>query len=138
MIVLSRFKSTSDGTFGKLTVDGKVFYSVERPWLNNKPEISCVPSGQYLLVPHSSRKYGQVLALVNEEIGVTHFQESYSKRFACLIHVANYARDVIGCIGLGERHIENMVTSSRKAIADFYSMVNPNETHELLIKWEEV
>ena len=136
-IILNRFRSTSEGTFGVLTVAGEKFYSVEKPWENNIPEISCVPSGEYSLIPHDSNKYGMVLCLVNKEKKVTHFKESDSKRYACLIHVANYERDVIGCIGLGDKRLGYMVTNSRKSIDKFYKLVNPNETHTLAINWEE-
>jgi len=136
-IILNRFISTSEGTFGVLTVDGKKFYSVEKPWKNNEPEISCVPSGDYTLTPHGSEKYGNVLCLINDEMKITHFKGHDSKRYACLIHVANYERDVIGCIGLGDKRLGHMVTNSRKAIAEFYSIIDPKESHQLTINWSE-
>jgi hypothetical protein len=136
MITLTRFKSTSDGTFGVMKVNGKKYYTVEQPWNNNEPFKSCVPSGEYTLSPHESGKYGDVLCMVNND-GVTHFKEANTKRYACLIHVANYAKDVEGCIGLGVGYNTNMVTSSRKAISEFYDMISPNESHSLIIEWGE-
>jgi len=136
-MILTRFTSTDYGTFGKLIVDGKTFYTVEKPWINNQPEISCIPSGEYTLDPHTSEKYGDVLCMVNNEIGVTHFDSPTSKRFACLIHVANYEKDVLGCIGLGDRFMGHMVTNSRKAIKEFYDIANPKGFHSLIIKWGE-
>lgn len=134
-ITLKRFTSTDYGTFGVLTVGDKVFYTVEKPWQNNTQEISCIPSGEYLLKPHESNKYGSVLCMVGN--GVEHLDSPTAKRFACLIHAANYESDVIGCIGLGDKYLGHMVTSSRKSIKEFYGIVNPEETHNLTIKWEE-
>ena len=135
-MILKRFTSTDLGTFGVLSVDNHQFYTVEKPWVNNTPEISCIPDGEYRLEPHSSAKYGNVLCMVNDE-GVTHYKEPHSKRYACLIHVANYEKDVIGCIGLGDAYFENMVSNSRKAIQRFYNIVNPKEAHNLTILWAE-
>lgn len=134
-IVLKRFISTDKGTFGVLTVGDKSFFTVEKPWDNNTPYKSCVPSGEYTLVPHGVYgKDGQVLCMIGE--GVTHYETPESKRFACLIHTANYESDVVGCIGLGKGYLGNMVTSSRTSIKEFYDMVSPKEKHNLIITWE--
>lgn len=136
-VILNRFISTDLGTFGMLTVNGKSFFTVEKPWVNNTPEISCIPSGVYTLAPHESHKYGNVLCMVNNEMKITHFKNIDSARFACLIHTANYEKDVIGCIGLGETYLGHMVTNSKKSIAKFYNLVNPKETHILTINWKD-
>ena len=136
-LTLKRFMSTSDGTFGVLRYDDRKFYTVEKPWDRNIQEISCVPDGEYSLMPHQSNKYGDVLCLINREKGVTHFKEEDSKRYACLIHVANFAKDVKGCIGLGDAYLGDMVTNSRQAILDFYNEVSPNEIHNIVVSWEE-
>lgn len=137
MIKLKRFTSTDYGTFGVLTVDDKIFYTVEKPWQNNTPEISCVPDGEYTLTPHNSHKYGNVLCLINEDKGITHFDSPASKRFACLIHTANYEKDVLGCIGLGDKYLGHMVTNSKKSIKEFYDIIDPQKEHKLIIEWSE-
>ena len=135
-MILRRFRSDSKGTFGTLELDGQVFFTVERPWENNLPFVSCIPEGDYSLIPYKSDKYGNVLVMVNNELGITHYKEPHSNRYACLIHTANYPHDVEGCIGLGDNYIEekNMVTNSRQSIIDFYNIVSPEETHELIIE----
>lgn len=133
-MILRRFRSDKDGTFGTLEIGDKVFFTVEKPWLDNKPFESCIPDGDYELIPHGEYgKDGKVLAIVGGT--VSHFKDSEHERYACLIHTANYPKDVVGCIGLGQDYIadKNMVTSSRKSIADFYSMVNPDTIHKLTI-----
>jgi len=137
-VILDRFISTDKGTFGVLIVEDKRFYTVEKPWRNNTQEISCVPSGEYILIPHGEYgKDGDVLCLISEENKITHFEENNSKRFACLIHTANYEKDVIGCIGLGQLYLKNMVTNSRNSIKEFYDLVNPKESHNFTISWKE-
>lgn len=137
-ILLKRFISTDYGTFGVLTFDGKSYFTVEKPWVNNTSEVSCVPSGEYTLTPHGEYgKDGDVLCLINDEKHITHFENATSKRFACLIHTANYERDVIGCIGLGEKYTGDMVTNSRRSIKEFYELVDPKEVHQLTIEWGE-
>lgn len=134
-MILRRFRSDEVGTFGTIEVGGKVFFTVEKPWKDNKPFESCVPEGEYQLVPHGHYKNdGNVLALVGET--VSHYEDPNFKRYACLIHTANYPKDVVGCIGLGRDYKANlnMITESRKSIKEFYSIISPNETHKLTIE----
>lgn len=135
-MILRRFRSDEIGTFGTLELNDRVFFTVEKPWLNNKSFESCVPEGDYILIPHKSNKYGEVLALVNTHIGITHYKEHDSVRYAILIHTANYPKDVVGCIGLGDNYIpdKNMVTNSRQSISDFYDAVSPKQIHQLTIE----
>jgi hypothetical protein len=137
-LTLHRHESTDQGTFGSLYIgDEKKFATVEKPWFRNMPFKSCVPDGHYKLVPFSSPKYGNVLCMVDMDGEVTKYKEVKSKRYACLIHVANYAKEVQGCIGLGKEHVGQMVTSSRASIKEFYNLVSPYEEHHLHIRWSE-
>lgn len=37
-------------TEGVLTLpDGQEIYTLERPWLDNEPSVSCIPEGQYII-----------------------------------------------------------------------------------------
>lgn len=47
-IWLKRFPSTAHGTLGKLFLpSGRELCTVEPPWQNNQPNISCIPKGRY-------------------------------------------------------------------------------------------
>lgn len=135
-MILERFKSGKNGTFGKLEIDGYTFYSVEKPWNNNEPFNSCIPVGEYSLIPAKSSKYGNCLAVVNDEIGITRYDECYSERYAILIHWGNWEKDVLGCIALGDSYVSksHMVTNSRQSIIDFYNIVDPTKVHKFTIK----
>jgi len=90
-----------EGTYSYLyRADGsEVCCFVEKEWRNNKPFESCVPEGEYDLVPHNSPKYGECYALVAETLGVT--VNGPSIRTACLVHIANKPSQLVGCAAPG-------------------------------------
>lgn len=134
-MIIRRFRSDDIGTFGTLELNDKVYFTVEKPWKNNTPFESCVPDGEYTLIPHGEYgKDGNVLALVGET--VSHYEDPDFERYACLIHTANYPKDVVGCIGLGEDYNSelDMITNSRKSIKEFYTIIDPEKEHKLIIE----
>lgn len=52
---LIRGKSTDQGTPGKLDFGGLV--TIELPWKNNEPFVSCIPTGVYPLKLYASPKF---------------------------------------------------------------------------------
>jgi hypothetical protein len=58
-IILTRVSSTSYGTFGTL-IDTTNYYpfatTVERPWLENKSNVSSIPAGTYTCNTHKARR----------------------------------------------------------------------------------
>ncbi|MDF5698383.1 DUF5675 family protein [Vibrio parahaemolyticus] len=99
-IVLYR-RGFEHGTFGVLCDEfgNEICKTIERPWKDNAPMISCIPDGHYDLVPHQSPKFGKCYALDGEEQGVTIWGPS--QRTHILIHVANRVDQLQGCIGVG-------------------------------------
>ena len=57
-LTLTRIAYSNMGVFGQLEVDGQALYSVERPWLDNKRIVSCIPEGAYLCRPPLLRERG--------------------------------------------------------------------------------
>tara|TARA_R110000772_G_C13118017_1_gene421494 strand:+ start:220 stop:651 length:432 start_codon:yes stop_codon:yes gene_type:complete len=114
-LTLVRFKCGDRETIGRLTVptaEGvKLFWTIENPWVDNETNISCIPEGFYYLERYDSPTHGD---------GTWQFVD-VPKRSYCQIHVANYARNVQGCIGLGNTLMEELsgVGSSRDAMAEF-------------------
>ena len=47
MVHVERFAYTPMGTFGKMRYKGFECFTVELPWENNAPYISCIPTGIY-------------------------------------------------------------------------------------------
>jgi len=73
---------------------------MERPWMGNLPNLSCIPDGTYGLREHASPKYGDTYALINHEHGVGIYPGD-SRRSLILIHAANRPSELQGCIAPG-------------------------------------
>ena len=93
---------TDQGTFGRWYSDDGAFicYSLEKPWADNMPFDSCVPEGTYGLVDYDSPKFGETFALVNHDLDVGVYAGD-AKRYAILLHKANWASQLHGCIAPG-------------------------------------
>jgi len=127
-LLLQRYSYSETETEGRLWTDGEDYlYTLERPWIagddGGVPYESCVPDGEYELLPHVRPNGDHVYALRNPDLGVFYTREERGDRqgrFLILIHAGNYVDDVVGCIAPGlSRTIYNnrrMVTSSRDAM----------------------
>lgn len=148
-IILIRYGSLpGHGTPGKMIAGDFRCYTIEQLWDMNKPFVSCVPAGEYTLVPHHSDKYGKTWALVNHDLSVAYAPTPNFRRYACLIHAANWAHQLQGCIAPGEklsaavdsrRIMESrlMVTRSRHTLQQLLDMLSGEDTHTLTIRWEK-
>jgi len=140
-IYVDRFSSNVMGTFGDGICGNKKFYTVECEWLDNKPFVSCIPAGTYKLVPHDTGKRAGMWAMVNEDLGVYHHQQqSESTRYACLIHVANRASELRGCMAPGDKlsmiKREWAVSKSGDTLKDIMAMLPRDEQHQITIRWK--
>lgn len=143
MIITLNREPHRDCTLGVLRLPQQAFQSLERPWvegpLGGAKGISCVPFGSYRLVKHDTEAHPRTFALVNEELGVYHYElpPGQQGRTACLIHVANFVSELRGCIALGMERTQNgdawMLSRSRLAIDRFYAAVPWNDEHSLVI-----
>jgi len=137
---LTRFGSVPGcGTFGQLEFGNEALYTVEQEWKNNEKYVSCVPEGIYTMVPHAGKG---PWAIVSEPLGVTHWEEPTSRRFSCLIHSANRASELQGCIApgrfLGVVGDQWAVTHSAQAIRRMIEYFNLEEPWELEIRWKKI
>lgn len=92
IIHLKRISYTILGTFGVL-LEGKIPFclTLERLWLNNRKNESCIPVGNYWCRRTQSPKFGNTFKVVNVK-----------NRFHILFHKGNLVEDTHGCIILGE------------------------------------
>lgn len=144
-LILTRDTFTPKETLGTLEVAGQIFHTIERAWIpgddpgedGGEPGKSCVPLGTYALAPHSSAKYPRVFALVNPALDVVHYAAP-GKRYAVLIHAANWARELRGCIAPGLSRAQDpngwMVLRSRDAMARIRTLVSWTVGHTLEIR----
>jgi len=113
IIRLKRFSYGEYETEGVLIIDSEQFATIEQPWTPNpdghkggKPFESCVPDGMYRLMPFVRPKNNRkVFIFFNPDKGVWRFpleHEPGNGRDLCLIHRANWARQIQGCIAPGK------------------------------------
>jgi hypothetical protein len=88
-LTLIRFAYTADGTLGRLGP----FCTLEEEWQDNRPNVSCIPTGTYRC---ARRFYHRGGYWTFEVIGVP-------GRSAILFHAGNTEEATAGCILLGRR-----------------------------------
>jgi len=120
MALLQRFAYLDSGTLGKLSIGDWFCYTIERPWKDNQPNVSCIPEGTYACQPFSGTRFQDVIQVMD-----------VPDRSHILIHVANFPYDVEGCIGVGDRFvsdsIEPAVYNSKKTLAALMDIFNGHE-----------
>jgi hypothetical protein len=126
---LETVSSSHQATFGVLVENGIPFMvTVERPWMFNKPNESCLPAGAYIVERHISTKYGSdELAWIIKDV---------HGRSGMLVHVGNTIDDSKGCthpgIYFAEVNGKPGVKDSRKALKQLAKRMN-NEPFELIV-----
>jgi len=136
---LTRFRSTSKGTFGRLDIGGVSLYTLEREWNNNKSNVSCIPAGDYVMVHHESPRFGACLCVLNEGAGVVRSKrEDEAVRWGILIHPANKVDELAGCIAPAMSFDDNQVYSSRMAFNEVMDITEGCDAITLEIEWGKV
>lgn len=117
---LIRYHFGINATLGilKFNVVHNPIYTLEKPWLGNMGQISCMPDGTYKVAPYTSEKFPNVYQIKD----VPH-------RTAILIHLGNYATDTHGCVlvGMGVTPTTPMVSNSKNAMELVKHLVGNNE-----------
>lgn len=146
-ILLERQPSGEAETQGFMSFTRNMLATIEQEWredpnrLGGESNNSCVPDGTYKLIPHTRPDGKEVIALVNESLGVYYVESDLPPkggRFLILCHIANWSHDVVGCIGPGIGKAESgqgpMVTSSTIAMKRLMDYISDDEA-ELEIRW---
>ena len=129
-ILLQRFAYSPMGTFGRLILpkDGYSCFTVERPWMGNRQNVSCIPEGRYVM----RKRYSPVVERTSggdytEGWQVTEVPE----RTFIMLHPGNHMENVEGCIavgkGLGFINGKWAVTSSRDAFREVMEALTGTE-----------
>lgn len=154
-LTLVRHAYLRDCTLGRLYVGDQVFATLEEPWSADPDgpggqrrqeglRESCVPDGQYALVPHNGAKWTNVWALVNPALGVFRqpgdipLNAKYGRAAILLGHPGTTVRDIEGCIlsGLTSGKFEGLdaVFETRKALERLRAELGNVLTHLLQIR----
>lgn len=140
-IELIRDMDTGYCTLGRIIVGGKTFFTIERPWVEGtgkggRKGASCVAPGVYRLTRHDSEMYPKTWALVNPSLDVYHYPwdvprgHEANTRTAVLLHAANWAYELRGCIAPGKSRMKDsngrwMITRSRDAMNEIRTLIGP-------------
>ncbi|HKB43232.1 MAG TPA: DUF5675 family protein [Chitinophagaceae bacterium] len=106
-----------NGTNGDLLLNGdKICSTIELPWKENKPQVSCIPEGKYELKKRYTPRFGNHFILMN-----------VPNRSFILLHAANDAlKEMRGCIAPDSFLTgEGKGTQARAALAKVVKAVNP-------------
>lgn len=134
-IIVNRDKGNDSQTLGVCYIKdecGEIIFkseAIERGWLNNQSRVSCIPEGEYPVKLEYSNRFKKELY---EIYGVP-------KRSECKFHAANYARQLNGCIALGNKRKDidkdgNVdVTSSRDTMAKFHAAMGGDKEAILIV-----
>ena len=128
-IHIKRIHSSAAGTFGVVLNghNGIPFcVSLELPYKNNEPNISCIKSGVYEGVRVQSPRFGNTFEVKGNLEGRTHI----------LFHCGNEIGNSRGCLLLAENFApENRVARSRVAFDEF--MMITKETDYFILQITE-
>lgn len=135
-VILTRDVLLSNQSLGTCVVVGEFCQelfkseSIERGWKDNQRNISCIPEGVYELVLEYSPRFKQNLWEI----------KGVPNRSECKFHAANYARQLNGCIALGEKRIDidgdgfHDVTNSKKTMLNFHAAMGNDTVATLIVK----
>lgn len=117
-----------DCTIGYLIINNKEFCkTLERPWLENKRNISCIPNGHYYCKKRFSLKFGWCFEVTNVK-----------GRGGILFHAGNIAQHSKGCILLGSNfgvlNSQQAVLQSRDAVKKFDSFFKNYNSFSIVIR----
>lgn len=116
-LIRSAALSDANGTFGSLSIDGEAFCATcEQPWNDNRADVSCIPEGEYQLLPYDSPAHGPTVVFHNPELGIygtpAMMPSGAPSRSLCEIHNANWPFQVKGCVALGS-HVMDLPPNGR-------------------------
>ncbi|MFZ7121799.1 MAG: DUF5675 family protein [Eubacteriaceae bacterium] len=123
-----------DRTIGEFTLfDGNYelarFYTLERAWLDNKKNESCIPEGTYKVIPNNTKAHPDSFRLPD-----------VPGRSGILIHSGNYYYHSLGCILLGSNLVDldkdgkPDISNSKKAMDKLYKLVGLNDFELTIIE----
>lgn len=128
MLKLVRFAYTPMGTFGEMTFNGFKCYTVEKPWKDNLPNISCIPEDTYTANLYESPTKGR---------GIVWQLNDVPDRSFIQIHRGNTEDDVVGCIAVGKDlgYVDGKwaVTNSRQSFMELMDATEMFEEISILI-----
>lgn len=127
--VVKRIAHNEECTQGVLIDEMEAFaLTLEPPWKDNKPNISCIPSGIYICKRINSPSFGDTFEITD----VPH-------RSNILFHKGNISENTMGCVLIAEEfgYLNNKIAiiSSKKGFNEFMEKLKKNNQFQLNILW---
>lgn len=121
--ILERIERTETQTLGVLSIydEGELVYTCKTLELEedkNAVRDDCIPLGDYTVIKRWSQKYKDHFHILD-----------VPNRSYILIHSANYSRQLLGCIAVGQNHTDidgdglKDVTSSKRTMRDLNRII---------------
>jgi len=110
-LTLERVWKSDKWTMGELFVDGIYeCFTLELPWRDNQKNISCIPEGTYPIILERSDHFKRILPELKNVPG----------RDEIKIHIANWPRELLGCIAVGQKRGDGYLEHSGNAFTALY------------------
>ncbi len=126
-LLIRRVTTGDKGTKGVLIFENDPFaLSLEREWLGNQSNISCIPQGKYICKRVNSPRFGNTFEVTNVP-GRTHI----------LFHKGNLDHHSHGCILVGEEFgrlgDDTGILNSKSGYGEFMALMSDVDEFELKI-----
>ena len=110
-------------TQGILRMDGEAFaVTLEDPWDNNIPEISCIPAATYICRRVQSPHFGETFEICD-----------VPNRTHILFHKGNNATDTRGCVLVAEKFVGHSIAESANGYNEFMSKLVGRDSFTLSV-----
>lgn len=141
-------------TLGRWLVGSFLFHTLEEPWRADPDgpggqrregplAESCIPDGDYSLVPHNGTTWQGVWRFENPALGVYGFESQIPAgarfgRSTILAHSGVSVNSILGCVLLGLGHVYQNgrfeVTDSKAALEKFRSLLGIGTSHKVTVR----
>lgn len=127
VLELIRVGQSPRGTFGVIRHAQVPFVlTLERPWVNNEQNVSCIPAGRYRCRKIRSPKFGNTYEICD-----------VPNRTHVLFHKGNYLHETEGCILIGEEFNgtwdKPFISSSERGFLEFMRYLDGAPEFDLVI-----
>jgi hypothetical protein len=107
-IIRDKSLSSNVGEYARMLLDGaRICFTCEQPWNNNIANASCIPEGDYQLLPYNSPAHGHTFVFHNPDLNIYGTPDmvpnGVAGRSLCEIHSANWPFQLRGCVAVGQR-----------------------------------
>ena len=141
IVRIDRFETSIRGTMSEVSIGEVRIKGLERPWLDNAPFKSCIPTGIYYLVPHESPRFGKVHAFRGGTVSIR--PNEATQRSHILWHPANRVEELAGCLATGmdwTRNGKNYIIKTgvrdcRRSMEAAARVLPLDETGIAIVRW---